>query len=78
MTDAELMVLAGAGARVRLHELDVERQALLKEFPDLHVDNEVQHETAKAARTAAQRAAVSKRMKAYWAERRRAARQKAT
>jgi len=77
MTDAEILVLAEAGARVRLKELDLERLALLKAFPDLHVDNQLQEDAAKAARTAAQREAHSKRMKAYWAKRRREARAKA-
>ncbi|HSL20613.1 MAG TPA: hypothetical protein VK886_03695 [Vicinamibacterales bacterium] len=70
--------LAVHGARTRLQELDAERRTLLREFPELGSGRGGgrRGSRAPAARTtrrrfsAAQRRAISKRMKALWAERR--------
>jgi hypothetical protein len=82
MDRSELLRLARAGAVARLTEIDQERQAILREFPDLRgtrgagAARSAQAPTAKGGRgrrgamSDAQRKAVSERMLKYWAERR--------
>jgi hypothetical protein len=71
----DLKELARKGAEVRLAELQAEIQALRKAFPGLAAGG-VDAAGIKWARglrkpmTAAQKAEVSKRMKKYWAARR--------
>ena len=74
--------LAVQGARTRLQELDTERQALLREFPEIgngrrggrgggrRGSPEPAARTGRRRFNAAQRRAISRRMKALWAERR--------
>jgi hypothetical protein len=75
-----LTELARIGAAARLTELDAERAALLHAFPDLERTKAAAGRPAGAARgstkrrsrrgwSAAQRQAVSDRMKKYWASR---------
>lgn len=79
----ELRQLAITGAQAKIKELDSQRIALLREFPELTTSNRsatVARATAGAPRrrrvrrtrrfTAAQRRAISLRMKRLWAERR--------
>jgi hypothetical protein len=77
----ELRQLAKTGAQVRIKELDSQRMALLREFPELNSSSRsatVTRATAGRPRrtrrtrrfTAAQRRAISQRMKRFWAERR--------
>lgn len=81
----ELRQLAVEGARTRLQALETERRSLLQEFPELARDGRRRGRGRSEARgssaapatrrrnfTAAQRRAISKRMKALWAERRKA------
>jgi hypothetical protein len=84
----ELRRLAKLGAHLRLDELDSERRAVHAAFPDLataarRTRRQPAAKPAPAARaekpapkrrtmSAAQRKAVSERMKKYWAERRKA------
>ena len=81
MDRADLLRLARAGAVARLAEIDQERQAILREFPDLRraratAGGAVESEPAVGGRrrrkgmSAAQRKAVSERMRKYWAARR--------
>jgi hypothetical protein len=82
MERAELLRLAKAGAAARLTEIDQERQALLRQFPDLRgTRTETSGSSGQSAATggrrrkrstmsAAQRKAVSERMRKYWAARR--------
>lgn len=77
----ELRRLARLGARARLDQLEQERAAILRMFPDLGRGG-ASTATAPAGPaagrrrrrlTAAERRAISERMKAYWAARRKAA-----
>lgn len=74
----ELRQLALAGARTRLQELETERKTLLQEFPELRTGQRKadaspgQRQVRKRNLTPAQRRAISKRMTALWAERRKA------
>jgi hypothetical protein len=79
MDRSDLLRLARAGALARLAEIDQERQAIFREFPDLRRGDAAQTmpvSTAKGRRSrrgamsAAQRKAVSERMRKYWAARR--------
>jgi hypothetical protein len=81
MDRADLLRLARAGAVARLAEIEQERQAIFREFPDLRraraaTDGAVEAERAaggrrkRAGMSAAQRKAVSERMRKYWAGRR--------
>jgi hypothetical protein len=82
MDRSELLRLARAGALARLAEIDQELNALLNQFPDLRGTRgaagakSAQSPAAKGRRgrrgamSAAQRKAVSERMRKYWAERR--------
>ncbi len=71
---------ARKGAEARLRELDTERDNILTAFPDLRNDATAPRTTKTAPRkggrrkpmTAAEKKAVSARMKKYWAERRKA------
>jgi hypothetical protein len=79
---AELYRLARLGAAARLNALEVERAQILKSFPGLtggkRAAAEVRRGAAAPARgrrrqmSAAERKAVSVRMKKYWAARRKA------
>jgi hypothetical protein len=84
---SHILDLARKGAEHRFEELKAEIGALIKHFPHLSDLGRVSHQidiSAEPAATidrkprrrsgmsAAQRAAVSKRMKAYWAARRKA------
>jgi hypothetical protein len=79
----ELRQLAITGAQAKIQELDAQRMTLLQEFPELDSSRgsaTVRHATARGRRrrrirrtrrfTAAQRRAISLRMKRLWAERR--------
>ncbi len=75
----ELRRLALAGAKTRLQELEAERRSLMHEFPELGparskgpVSRRPAAHKGKRKMTAAERRAISKRMKALWAERRKA------
>ena len=76
----ELLRFARAGAKARLEALERERAQLLKTFPGLAAPDTVSRSektSLDASRrrrrmTAAQRKAVSIRMRRYWAERRKA------
>jgi hypothetical protein len=81
MPGLDLKDLARRGAIARLAELQTEQAAILKAFPDLkrsvkasYTDDGVTMSVARKRRrggmSAAQRKAVSVRMKAYWAKRR--------
>jgi hypothetical protein len=85
MDQRELQRLARIGAAARLQQLDRERADLLRLFPGLRAlvptasSNEAVSSTRKGAKrgrtrrmSAANRKAVSIRMKRYWAERRKA------
>jgi hypothetical protein len=84
---AELRRLARLGAQARLAELDQERAAILRLFPELGrggAPAAAASQPAPAAPvrqrrplTPAERRAISERMKAYWAARRKAAAKKA-
>jgi hypothetical protein len=67
----ELRQLALGGAKARLQELETERRSLMREFPELGSRTPKQG-GRKRRMTAAQRKAISKRMKAMWAARRKA------
>lgn len=80
----ELRRLAQLGARARLDELERERAAILRMFPELGRGGAAPASTPTAAParrrrplTPAERRAISERMKAYWAARRKAAAKKA-
>jgi len=80
----DIRELARLGANARITELETEIAAIRKEFPDVVSSNGAtapavhrtrQRQTKRRKRshmTAAMRAQVSKRMKAYWAQRRKA------
>jgi hypothetical protein len=85
MDQRELQRLARIGAAARLEQLDRERGELLRLFPGLRASaasapsNERESPTRTGAKrgrrrrmSAANRKAVSMRMKRYWAERRKA------
>ena len=77
----QLERFARIGAAARLAELEREREDLLRSFPDLRgtksrdaeVTSIIRRRRKKIVMTAAQRKAVSERMKRYWAGRRKAA-----
>lgn len=69
----DMTALAARGAQQRLHEIQLESEAILKQFPQLNGKAQTKVAApAKAARrmSPASRKAISKRMKAYWRERR--------
>jgi hypothetical protein len=84
----DILTWARRGAEARWNELQAEAQSLLKTFPDLAKISQTARRTlAQSARglantlepkrkrskmTAAQKKAVSSRMKKYWAQRRNA------
>jgi len=82
MTRAELQEFALAGAQARLQGISEERAAIVRMFPDLRAHSTATAgsldgaastpPTARKRRgmSPAQRKAVGKRMKAYWAKRR--------
>ena len=81
MPTFDLKAYARRGAEARIAELTAELNDIYKAFPDLRrgVTRSTKATTGAGARrrkrkpmSAAQKAAVSKRMKAYWAERRKA------
>jgi hypothetical protein len=83
MTKSTLHALAELGARVRLQELLIERALIVKAFPNLDASVPPTNNSARpgglrgrayssrrrAPMTAAQRAAISQRMKQYWRSR---------
>ncbi len=82
---SELRRLARVGAQARLAELEQERAAILRLFPELGRGATTTPAAATQATpvrrrrrlTPAERRAISERMKAYWAARRKAAAKKA-
>ncbi|HXH07120.1 MAG TPA: hypothetical protein VNI83_11065 [Vicinamibacterales bacterium] len=79
MDRGNLRRLARLGAQARLQELDRERAAILRAFPELRRGAGRVPSAAGAGNTrprrrrrftAAERRAISERMKRYWAERR--------
>jgi hypothetical protein len=76
LNQEQLRQLARLGARARLDELRQEEAAIRAEFPDLfRSKRQVADNGAAGPRrrmTAANRKAVSERMRKYWAERRKA------
>jgi hypothetical protein len=76
LNQEQLRQLARLGARARLDELRQEEAAIRAEFPDLFSSNGRRAASAAAPSrrrmTAADRKAVSERMRKYWAERRKA------
>lgn len=75
----ELLRLARLGAQARLEALDREREAILRSFPGIRRGSATQstandHRVRRGRRpmSAAERKAVSARMKKYWAGRRKA------
>lgn len=73
----DLRRLAIQGAKTRLSELEAERRGLLREFPELSGARKAvrggagsRPRTRRRNLNAAQRRAISKRMKLLWAERR--------
>lgn len=79
-TTVDLRALARHGATTRLAAIQAERQAILRAFPELRGGEPTRARTSQAeaprrpGRTPmsqAARRAVSRRMKAYWAEKRR-------
>jgi hypothetical protein len=69
----DLKAYARQGAAARLAELNAELAAIYRVFPDLRGGVKASATGRKRRRrgmSAAQKAAVSKRMKAYWATRR--------
>lgn len=80
MDKSQLVRFARLGAVARLAEIDQERQAILREFPDLRRARPEAGEAAAATTrgkrgarggmSAAQRKEVSERMRKYWAARR--------
>jgi hypothetical protein len=72
----DLKAYARLGAAARVAELNAELTAIYRVFPDLRTGTKANPASARHKRnpmTAAQKAEVSKRMKAYWAARRRGA-----
>jgi hypothetical protein len=82
MTRAELREFARAGAQARLQAISEERAAIIRTFPDLRTRSTARADSrdgaAPVARraskrrrmSAAERKAVGRRMRAYWAKRR--------
>src|SRR4051812_20467289 len=79
MNDVQLRHLARVGAQTRLAALDIEREALLKMFPDLRLSQEpTARKNGSAPPAARKRAGMSvaarkahgDRMRAFWANRR--------
>ena len=78
MPSIDLKAYARRGAEARIAELNAELNDIYKAFPDLRRGGASASQVAGAggrrrkrrAMTAAQKAEVSKRMKAYWAARR--------
>lgn len=76
----EMKRLARLGAQSRLQELDREKTAILRAFPELRrrraaangADQAGPSRRRRRRMSAAQRRAVAKRMRKYWAERRKA------
>jgi hypothetical protein len=89
MTRAELQEFALAGAKARLQAISEERAAIVRMFPDLRTHSTARAGSLDGAASTpptarkrrgmshAQRKAVGKRMKAYWAKRRAKKRQTA-
>ncbi len=79
MEKAQLRQLAERGAVARLEELTIERALIIKEFPGIVTATERERPTnvvnierrGRRKMTAAQREAVGRRMRRYWASRRR-------
>jgi hypothetical protein len=74
---ARLRAFALVGARARLEELRKEEAALKAEFPELFrgsapAPKKQTRKRGRRAMSAAQKKAVSDRMKKYWADRRKA------
>lgn len=81
LTNDLIRKFAPAGAAARLQELDAERQAILRAFPDLGSSPGLKRPVSRTAKqsspaakprrrgkmTTAQKKAVSIRMKKYWA-----------
>jgi hypothetical protein len=78
MTRSELVRFARTGAEARLQSLEAEIQSILRMFPDLRRRGSYRSNGAGPRRgrrmSAAERKAVSIRMKKYWAARRKAKR----
>ena len=81
MERSELLRLARLGAEARLRALETEVQAIYRSFPDLRsaravkvprANGRVAQRRNRWKMSAAQRKAVSARMKKYWASRRKA------
>lgn len=83
MDETLLRALTEAGARIRLQELAIERALIVKAFPNIDVPDSARPPAVISSRprgprgrrqrppmSAAQRAAVSRRMKRYWRQRR--------
>ena len=73
MAKFDLKAYARQGAAARVAELNAELAAIYRVFPDLRAGMKASAAGGKRKRrgmTAAQKAEVSKRMKAYWAKRR--------
>lgn len=76
MAKFDLKAYARQGAAARVAELNAELAAIFRVFPDLRRGTgtgaaKVPRRRRRKPMSAAQKAVVSKRMKAYWAERRR-------
>ena len=72
MAKFDLKAYARQGAAARVEELKAELAAIYRTFPDLRRGTKASAAGGKRKRrgmTAAQKADVSKRMKAYWAKR---------
>jgi len=67
MTQSALLSLARAGAQARVHEIEVERQRLLRSFPSLTALNSSSPRPRRIVSAAARRA-VSVAQKKRWAE----------
>jgi hypothetical protein len=69
----DLKAYARQGAAARVAELNAELAAIYRTFPDLRVGTKTASAPGRRRKrrpmTASQKAAVSKRMKAYWAAR---------
>jgi hypothetical protein len=76
MTTSQMHEFARMGAEARLKKIQEEQQAILTVFPEFRDGAAPAQRTSPAARgrrrrmSAAERRAVGKRMKAYWAKRR--------
>ena len=75
MAKFDLKAYARQGAAARVAELNAELAGIYRVFPDLRAGAKAASapgpKRTRRPMTAAQKAAVSKRMKAYWAARRR-------